>query len=75
LKDPQVAHNDTIVETDCDPVLGTTRYLRQPVRFEDTPASLRRIPPRLGQQTEEILADVGFGEADIAKLREEGAIV
>jgi crotonobetainyl-CoA:carnitine CoA-transferase CaiB-like acyl-CoA transferase len=75
LKDPQVAHNGTIVETDCDPVLGTTRYLRQPVRFEDTPASFRRIPPRLGQQTEEILADVGFGEADIAKLREEGAIV
>lgn len=74
LSDPQVAHNGTIVETDFDPALGTTRYLRQPVRFEATPASFRRIPPRLGQQTEQILGEVGFDESQIAALRKEGAV-
>lgn len=43
-------------------------------RFSRTPGSIDRPPAHAGQHTSEVLADWGFGEADIAKLRETGAI-
>jgi alpha-methylacyl-CoA racemase len=43
-------------------------------RFSRTPGGIDRPPPHAGQHTFEVLADWGFGEADIAKLKETGAI-
>jgi alpha-methylacyl-CoA racemase len=43
-------------------------------RFSRTPGAIDRPPPHAGQHTSEVLADWGFGEADIAKLKETGAI-
>jgi alpha-methylacyl-CoA racemase len=43
-------------------------------RFSRTPASIDRPPAHAGQHTSEVLADWGFGEADIAKLKETGAV-
>lgn len=51
-----------------DDVVGT------PVRFSDTPARAAGTAPELGQHTEEILLELGFGWDDIARLREEQAI-
>ena len=76
LADAQTAHNQTTVECE-DPRFagqGTTRYLRHPVRYSATPASLRRHPPRLGEHTDEVLAEAGFSSAEIAKLRAAGLI-
>lgn len=73
LSDPQVVHNRAVVESE-DPRFGTTRYLRPPVRFERTPASLRRHAPRLGEHTDEVLSEAGFSSAEIAALRESGAL-
>jgi crotonobetainyl-CoA:carnitine CoA-transferase CaiB-like acyl-CoA transferase len=74
LADPQVAHNGTIVETDIDPALGTTRYVGPGVRFAQTPATFRRLPPRLGEQTDEILTEAGYDGEQIEKLRGDGAV-
>ncbi len=74
LVDPQVAHNGTIIETDIDASLGRTRYLGPAVRYEATPASFRRLPPRLGEQTEEILAEAGYDAEQIQALRADGAV-
>ena len=47
--------------------------VRNPVRFERTQTSVRRLPPALGEQTEQILAEAGLSGDEIAKLRDSGA--
>jgi alpha-methylacyl-CoA racemase len=43
-------------------------------RFSRTQARIERPPPHAGQHTDEALADWGFARAEIAALRESGAI-
>jgi alpha-methylacyl-CoA racemase len=43
-------------------------------RFSRTPGAIQRPPAWPGQHTDEVLADWGFASADVAKLRETGAI-
>ena len=46
-----------------------------PTKFSDTPASVRRAPPLLGQHTEEILqGELGYDAPRIAALRSEKVI-
>jgi len=71
--DPQVRHNRTWEDVE-NPEAGTTRYLNHPVRYANTPASLRRHPPRLGQHTEEVLQEAGFDSSELRKLRESSVI-
>jgi hypothetical protein len=35
-------------------------------------ASIKRPPPKLGQQTGDVLAEVGYSAEDIAELRKDG---
>jgi crotonobetainyl-CoA:carnitine CoA-transferase CaiB-like acyl-CoA transferase len=44
------------------PHVGTYRAVRPPVRFSRTPANIRMHPPRLGEHTDEVLAEVSEGE-------------
>jgi crotonobetainyl-CoA:carnitine CoA-transferase CaiB-like acyl-CoA transferase len=44
------------------PEVGTYKAIRPPVRFSRTPANIRRHPPRLGEHTEEVLAEISEGE-------------
>jgi formyl-CoA transferase len=62
-----------VVEAD-DGDAGRMRFLRAPVRFERTPATLRHLPPRLGEQSDAILREAGFADDEIAKLRAEGVV-
>jgi len=43
-------------------------------KFADGGPSIESPPPRLGQHTDEVLARLGYSNAEVAKLREEGAI-
>jgi len=57
------------------PVAGNVKMLGIPFRFSDTPASIRRPPPTLGQHTEAVLRDeLGYSDARIAELRKEKVI-
>ena len=39
-----------------------------PVQFGDTPGSIRLAPPRLGEHTQSVLQDIGYGDADIQEI-------
>ncbi|MBL8554395.1 MAG: CoA transferase [Phenylobacterium sp.] len=42
------------------PDVGTYRLMKPPVKFSKSPSNLRRHPPKLGEQTAEILAEFGI---------------
>ncbi len=67
LADPQIASNRMVVDMR-HPDYGTIKVIGTPVKLEDTPGSMRLPPPRLGEHTAEVLADLGFTREEIAAL-------
>jgi formyl-CoA transferase len=53
---------------------GATEVLGQPILMSRSKASVKRPPPTLGEHTDEVLADIGYSAADIAKMRKDGAV-
>jgi crotonobetainyl-CoA:carnitine CoA-transferase CaiB-like acyl-CoA transferase len=56
------------------PTEGTLLQARPPARFSASPAKVRRLAPRLGEHTREVLQEVGYSERDINELVERKAI-
>jgi formyl-CoA transferase len=46
----------------------------EPIRLGETPATPHRPAPALGQHTEEVLAEFGYGGEEIVRMREEGVV-
>ena len=71
--DPQVRGSGIIWNGE-HPVAGKYRQPIHPIQFEQTPASIRRHAPVLGEHTEEVLNELGFDAVEIQQLREQAAI-
>ena len=56
------------------PTLGPIRQVAPPFELSAIPATVRTPPPLLGEQTDEILAEHGYDEAEIAALRATGVV-
>jgi crotonobetainyl-CoA:carnitine CoA-transferase CaiB-like acyl-CoA transferase len=69
----QVRENAILVE-DVHPVAGLMRQPRPAERMSDTPSAISRPAPALGQHTDEVLREAGLDDAEIAALREAGAL-
>jgi crotonobetainyl-CoA:carnitine CoA-transferase CaiB-like acyl-CoA transferase len=55
------------------PTEGTLRLPGIPAVYGKTPGAIRRLPPRLGEHSEEILREVGLPSEEIAALMASGA--
>lgn len=66
--DPQIVHRGSLVEFD-DPDFGRTRMPAPAARFTATPSSIRYRAPLMGEHTDEVLGELGYGEAQIAELK------
>jgi formyl-CoA transferase len=67
--DPQVQHLEAAAPV-AHPTLGTIRLVNQAVKLSRTPSSLATASPERGEHTEELLHELGYGAADIVRLRE-----
>jgi formyl-CoA transferase len=70
--DPQVVARGMAVETE-HPTLGRLTTLGSPIKMTATPPDVSRRAPQLGEHTDEVLREAGFGTSEIAALRESGA--
>ena len=75
LDDEQVRHRGMVVEQDL-PSVGGIRHVGNPVKVGPSPASdfLRRPPPGLGEHNHEVLEEIGFDAAAVARLQDSGAV-
>jgi crotonobetainyl-CoA:carnitine CoA-transferase CaiB-like acyl-CoA transferase len=73
LADPQLVAREMLVDVD-HPSAGPIRQLGVPVKLSATPGAVRRPPPRLGEQTDLVLRELGFSDSEIDKLRKAGIV-
>ncbi len=73
-QDPQALSREMIVDLD-HPTAGPVKTLGHPVKFSETPGSIRSAAPVLGQHSREILAEAGFDDARITQMIDAGAVI
>jgi crotonobetainyl-CoA:carnitine CoA-transferase CaiB-like acyl-CoA transferase len=70
VADPHVQARQIVVDVP-DAEIGSVTVHNVIPRLSATPGALRRAAPKLGEHTAEVLARIGIGDADLAKLRSE----
>jgi len=73
MVDPHFREREIIVAVE-DGELGRVPMHNIVPRLSETPGAWRRPAPLLGEQTDAILAEVGFTSEMIARLRKQGAV-
>ena len=71
-EEPSLRATGTVVEVD-HPTRGKYLTVGNPIKLSDSPSDVKRSP-LLGEHTEEILAELGFGRDAIAEMRKSGAV-
>ncbi len=73
FSDPQVVHRELIVYAR-DEELGDVPHIRTPIRLSGSDVAVRRVAPRLGEHTEQVLSAIGLNAEEIAGLRDKRII-
>ena len=68
FEDAAVQHIGPVLEFE-HPRAGRVRVLKHPVHYSSGEATLRRPPPELGEHTDEVLAELGCTDEEIAAMR------
>ena len=74
FEDPQARHHEMLVEFE-HPVAGWVKSTGSPIRIDDGTARSDAIPPTLGQNTSDLLHEMGLDSATIERMLEEGTAV
>ena len=73
LDNEQTRARGTITELD-HPAVGPIEAIDHPLNFEHARSGFESAPPMLGEDTEAVLREVGYGDEELATLRAAGAI-
>jgi formyl-CoA transferase len=73
FSDPQVEHLG-IAQSVAKPDGETITVVGQPVELSRTPSRIAAPPPEIGEHTDEVLKEFGYGDGEIAALRQANAI-
>lgn len=73
VDDPHTAARQMVQQVE-HPVEGTVSALGIPAKLSATPGRIRRAAPLLGEHTDQVLAEAGYTDAEIATLREQKAV-
>lgn len=57
------------------PVLGPLKTIAQPIQFNGEARGIKSPPPMHGEHSRAVLHELGYADADIARLAEAGVIV
>jgi succinate--hydroxymethylglutarate CoA-transferase len=68
FEDPQVLHRKMVEEIE-HPIVGKVRLVGLPVKYSETPTTIRTAPPLLGEQTTEVMQNLlGYSKEQIDDL-------
>ena len=73
LADPQVIARNFIVELE-HPSLGMIKSLATPIHMSKNRLTFRKHPPTLGEESRQILAELGYSQAEIDQHASDGII-
>ena len=72
--DPQLQHREMIVDAEL-PGGEAWRHIGNPLKFRGAPGDVKRLPPpKLGEQTTEVLGEIGLSWVEVETLRADGVI-
>ena len=71
--DPQVEARNMLTSIE-HPQAPNLKVPASPLKLYDTPPTVRRHPPMLGEHTEEVLTELGYSTDEIRSLKHDGAI-
>jgi crotonobetainyl-CoA:carnitine CoA-transferase CaiB-like acyl-CoA transferase len=57
-----------------DELRGKIKMLGIPTKLSATPGQVKRMPPVLGEHTEEVLDELGYSKGDIRELEAKGIV-
>ena len=69
FSDPQVQHREMVIELE-HPTFGKVKQAGIAIKLSETPGKVRRFSPISGENTEEILLELGYKQAQISELRQ-----
>lgn len=74
LDDPHVAAKGLFQATDYPGLDKPAPLMKTPVELSVTPGEIRQRPPTLGEHTDQIMAELGYSDTEIASLHEKRII-
>ena len=72
-EDPQIKARNMVIEME-HPKFGKIQNVNSPIKYSRTPLTIRRLAPKVGQNTKEILKSINYNDEDISNFKRKGII-